>query len=107
MIGIPPTIGFMSKYYLVLGALEAGHWVYAAILLLGSLLAVGYIWRFIEIAYFGDGCDGGSGARTLEAPASMLAPMVALALLCLLLGIFVENLMDIVGPAASLLLGGA
>ena len=107
MIGIPPTIGFMSKYYLVLGALEAGHWVYAAILLLGSLLAVGYIWRFIEIAYFGDGCDGGSGARTLEAPASMLAPMVALALLCLLLGIFVENLMEIVGPAASLLLGGA
>ena len=107
MLGIPPTIGFMSKYYLVLGALEAGHWGYAAILLLGSLLAVGYIWRFIEIAYFGDGCDGGSGARTLEAPASMLAPMVALALLCLLLGIFVETLMDIVGPAASLLLGGA
>ncbi|NLA39305.1 MAG: monovalent cation/H+ antiporter subunit D family protein [Methanomicrobiales archaeon] len=107
MIGIPPTIGFMSKYYIVLGALEAGHWVYAGILLLGSLLAVGYIWRFIEIAYFRDGRDRGSGARTLEAPASMLAPMVALALLCLLLGVFVEGLMEIVGPAASLLLGGA
>jgi multicomponent Na+:H+ antiporter subunit D len=107
MIGIPPTIGFMSKYYLVLGALEAGHWVYAAILLLGSLLAVGYIWRFIEIAYFRGSRDGGRRARTLEAPASMLAPMVVLALLCLFLGIFVEGLMEIVGPAASLLLGGA
>jgi len=107
MIGIPPTIGFMSKYYLVLGALEAGHWAYAAILLLGSLLAVGYIWRFIEIAYFRGNRDGGRRARTLEAPASMLAPMVVLALLCLFLGIFVEGLMEIVGPAAALLLGGA
>jgi formate hydrogenlyase subunit 3/multisubunit Na+/H+ antiporter MnhD subunit len=37
----------------------------------------------------------------------MLAPMVVLALLCLFLGIFVEGLMEIVGPAAALLLGGA
>lgn len=106
MIGIPPTIGFMSKYYLALGALEAGHWVYAAILLIGSLLAVGYIWRFIEIAYFRDRPSGSNEAGRLEAPVSMLVPVVALALLCLLLGILVEDLMSVVGPAASVLLGG-
>ena len=42
-----------------------------------------------------------------EAPLSMLVPMVILSFLCLLLGIFVEPLMEIVAPAVSLLLGGA
>lgn len=111
MIGIPPTIGFMSKYYLVLGAFESGLWLYAAVLLAGSLLAVIYIWRFIEIAYFAgeDHADhhAGDGPAGREAPASMLAPMVSLALLCLILGIWIEPLMGIVGPAALLLLGGA
>ncbi|HQN91669.1 MAG TPA: proton-conducting transporter membrane subunit, partial [Methanoculleus sp.] len=113
MIGVPPTIGFASKYYLVMGALEAGYWVYAAVLLAGSLLAVGYIWRFIEVAYFSassrheDGGDHCPAPAVREAPLSMLVPMVVLGFLCLLLGIFVEPLMEIVAPAVSLLLGGA
>ncbi|MCP1662678.1 MAG: monovalent cation/H+ antiporter subunit D family protein [Methanocalculus sp. MSAO_Arc1] len=111
MIGIPPTIGFMSKYYLVLGALDAGLWLYAAILLAGSLLAVVYIWRFIEIAYFAGGDHGDHAPQPAflgrEVPVSMLAPMVSLALLCLFLGICIEPVMGIVGPAAALLLGGA
>jgi len=107
MIGIPPTIGFMSKYYLVLGAFEAGYWLYAAVLLIGSLLAVGYIWRFIEIAYFGDHHGDGHQCASPEGPLSMIAPMVCLALLCLILGIFVEIPMEIIGPAAMILLGGA
>lgn len=112
MIGIPPTIGFISKYYLVLGAFEAGHYLFAAILLIGSLLAAGYIWRFIEVAYFGetehhDHDKPAPVFRPLEAPVSMLAPMVFLAILCLLLGIFADSLMQLVTPAVSVLLGGA
>lgn len=108
MIGIPPTIGFASKYYLVLGALEAGQWIYAAVFLLGSLLAAGYIWRFIEIAYFGDHhAEDHRQAPAREGPVSMLVPMVGLALLCLFLGVFVEVVMEAVRPAAMLLLGGA
>lgn len=111
MIGIPPTIGFISKYYLVLGAFEAGLWIYAAVLLAGSLLAVCYIWRFIEIAYFTGAHDDHRvdnrppGLR--EGPVSMLAPTLFLALLCLILGFYVEMVMQVIGPAADLLLGGA
>jgi multicomponent Na+:H+ antiporter subunit D len=105
MIGIPPTIGFMSKYYLVLGAFEAGLWPYAVVLLIGSLLAAVYIWKFIEIAYFGDHHDDHHTSER-EGPLSMLAPMVCLALLCLIFGVFVEVLMEAVGPAVTLLLGG-
>lgn len=107
MIGIPPTIGFMSKYYLVLGAFEAGLWPYAAVLLVGSLLAAVYIWRFIEIAYFKDHHAGHHRTMVREGPVSMLAPMIGLALLCLLLGIFVTVPLEVIVPAVTILLGGA
>jgi len=104
MIGIPPTIGFMSKYYLVLGAVEAGQYLAAAVLLIGSLLAVVYIWRVIEIMY-----SGSHQEETLhtgaEAPLSMLVPVLILAASCLFLGIFVDVPLAIIEPAVTLLLG--
>ena len=105
MIGIPPTIGFMSKYYLVLGAVEAGQYLAAAVLLIGSLLAAVYIWRVIELMYFGD--THGSDLHTgREAPFSMLVPLLILGASCILLGIFVEIPLGIISPAVTLLLGG-
>ncbi len=106
MIGIPPTIGFMSKYYLVLGAVEAGQYLAAAVLLIGSLLAVVYIWRVIEIMYFGDHHENTLHSG-FEAPLSMLVPVLILAASCLLLGIFVDIPLEIIGPAVTLLLGGS
>ncbi len=52
MIGVPLTVGFVSKWYLVIGAIEAGLWPVAVLILLSSLLALIYIWRVIEVAYF-------------------------------------------------------
>jgi multicomponent Na+:H+ antiporter subunit D len=106
MIGIPPTIGFMSKYYLVLGAVEAGQYLAAAVLLIGSLLAAVYIWRVIEIMYFGDHHEGALHSGP-EAPLSMLVPVLILAASCLLLGLFVDIPLEIIGPAVTLLLGGS
>lgn len=105
MIGIPPTIGFMSKYYLVLGAVEAGQYLAAGVLLIGSLLAAVYIWRVIEIMYFGDSHEGALHSGP-EAPLSMLVPVLILAASCLLLGLFVDIPLEIIGPAVTLLLGG-
>ncbi|MDT8357270.1 MAG: monovalent cation/H+ antiporter subunit D family protein [Methanomicrobiaceae archaeon] len=107
MIGVPPTIGFMSKYYLVLGAVEAGLWPHAGVLLVGSLLAAVYIWRFIEIAYFRDHPEAEYPVPVREGPVSMLVPTITLALLCLLLGILVAIPIDAIGPAVALLLEGA
>ncbi len=52
LIGVPLTVGFVSKWYLVLGALEAGLWPVAVLILLSSLLALVYVWRVVEVAYF-------------------------------------------------------
>lgn len=52
LIGVPGTVGFVSKWYLLLGALDAGWNFAAALILVSSLLAVVYIWRIVEIAWF-------------------------------------------------------
>ncbi len=51
LIGVPGTAGFVSKWYLVLAALEAGRWWLAALVVVTSLIAVAYVWRFVEAAY--------------------------------------------------------
>jgi len=71
LIGVPGTAGFVSKWYLILAAMEKGQfWIVGAILL-SSLLAVVYVWRFVEVAYFKPAPEG---ASKQEAPLSMLIP---------------------------------
>jgi multicomponent Na+:H+ antiporter subunit D len=72
LIGVPGTAGFVSKWYLVLAALEQGQWWLAMAIVASSLLAVAYVWRFVEIAYF-RAPPAGLPARR-EAPLSLLAP---------------------------------
>lgn len=54
LIGVPGTAGFISKWYLIIAALEQGTVgiVLVAVIVLGSLLAVVYIWRVVEALYF-------------------------------------------------------
>jgi multicomponent Na+:H+ antiporter subunit D len=52
LIGVPLTVGFVSKWYLVVALLEKGWWPLTVLVLLSSLLAVVYVWRIIEWVYF-------------------------------------------------------
>ena len=71
LIGVPGTAGFVSKWTLIVAALEkAQYWLVGAILL-SSLLAVAYVWRFVEVAYFKPAPEG---ATKQEAPLSLLIP---------------------------------
>ena len=61
LIGIPGTVGFVSKWYLVLAALEAGTtrgFIAAIAVVSASLLAIIYVWRVVEVAYFTNPSDG-------------------------------------------------
>ena len=44
--------GFISKWHLILAAIEKGQWWLVGAILLSSLLAITYVWRFVEVAYF-------------------------------------------------------
>lgn len=72
LIGVPGTAGFVSKWYLILAALEQGQFWLVGAILLSSLLAVVYVWRFVEVAYFRPP-PSGEGARC-EAPLALLLP---------------------------------
>lgn len=52
MIGIPPTVGFVSKWYLALGGIEAGNWWVLSILAFSSLLNGYYFLPIISAAWF-------------------------------------------------------
>ncbi|MCD6193036.1 MAG: NADH/ubiquinone/plastoquinone (complex I) [Candidatus Aminicenantes bacterium] len=67
MIGIPPTVGFFSKWYLALGTIASRNWLFLAIILLSSLLNAVYFFRVIERMYFP--WRGSSQKRTLSSPA--------------------------------------
>ncbi|MEM7173069.1 MAG: monovalent cation/H+ antiporter subunit D family protein [Pseudomonadota bacterium] len=72
LIGVPATVGFISKWYLIQAALERGWWPVAILIVLSSLLAVIYIWRLVEVAYFRAPTKG---PARCEAPLSMLVPL--------------------------------
>lgn len=87
MVGIPPTNGFFSKWYLVLGALDAGQWAVVAMVVATGLLTGVYFFRLL-VRIYTNPRDGETAVEAEELPFSMRAPMLVLALAMLLLGIF-------------------
>ena len=99
LIGVPGTVGFVSKWYLVLGALEAG-WNFAAILiLLSSLLAVVYVWRVVEIAWFREAPEG---APSGDVPISQLVPTWTLIAATVFFGLNTELTTGVASRAAAI-----
>jgi multicomponent Na+:H+ antiporter subunit D len=67
MIGLPPTGGFFSKWYLVLGSFERGAWPFVVVIIASSLLNAFYFFRVIERAYLGRRAgEGAEEPATLE-----------------------------------------
>ncbi|PSQ60278.1 MAG: cation:proton antiporter [Halobacteriales archaeon SW_9_67_25] len=54
LVGVPPAVGFVGKWYIVLGAIESGAPVVAAVILASTLLTLAYVARVIERMYFAD-----------------------------------------------------
>jgi len=92
IIGIPPTCGFFSKWYLLLGGIETGHWEFVAALLFSSLASVALFFRIIEFGYLRDMEDKQAeilfkATPSNEAPMMMLAPLLVSAASLILVGL--------------------
>ena len=102
LIGIPLTAGFISKWYLILAALAADEPLIAALVVISSLLAVIYVWRVVEAAYFrAPPADAPSG----EAPLSLLIPTWVLIALNVYFGIETSLPVGVAEHAARALMG--
>lgn len=106
LIGVPLTVGFISKWYLLQAALQhQGGWFLAALILASSLIAVIYIWRLVEVAYFRAAPEGATlGDR--EMPMLMLVPTLVLTGACVWFGVDATTMADVAELAAKQLTGG-
>lgn len=106
LIGIPPTSGFVSKWYLAQGALDAGigvfGWVGPMVLLVSALLTAGYLLP-ITIKGFFPGNDGDEAElkKNLEPSKTMLIPLAILAVLSVVLGLLPNPLVEYVSQIAA------
>lgn len=103
IVGVPGTVGFISKWYLAVGAFEKEMWWLVFLLVASSLLSMIYIGRVVEVAWFREPTSQGLAAR--EPPMSMLVPILVLSLATVYFGIDTNGTVAVASQASELLLG--
>ena len=97
MIGIPPTGGFFSKWYIMLGAMTTQQYIYVAVLVISSLLNAVYFFRVMENVFVNKDPqlkEINPPAGKLELPLQMLIPIVVMGLGILVLGFCNASIVD-------------
>lgn len=111
MVGVPPAVGFVGKWYIALGAVEASAWPLAVVILLSTLLTLAYFARILERMFFRDARgasaaqaapDGGVAADGVSV--GMIGVVVAAALAAVVLGTLAFEYGQLLEPTVQALL---
>jgi multicomponent Na+:H+ antiporter subunit D len=110
LVGIPGTVGFISKWLLLQAAFEQGAFgiMSAVVVVASSLAAVYYVWRIVEAMYFGTPTSGETAttdSAVAEAPWPLLAGLWVVALANIYFGLVPLLPITLAETAASALLG--
>jgi multicomponent Na+:H+ antiporter subunit D len=106
--GTPPICGFISKWYLAMGSLEAHKVYFLIVLLISALMDVAYFFPIIYNSFFKSPKEP-VNPNFDEAPLRMVVPLVITAITSLILGVFPNaffNFFNIASMAAAKILGG-
>jgi len=89
MIGMPPSAGFITKWYLIAAVLEAKKYHFVVVILVSTLLMIVYFWRLIETIYVRvpPGRSEASALEPREAPMGILVPSVLFSALTFAIGL--------------------
>ena len=109
LVGVPPSIGFIGKWYIALGAVESEMWLVAVVVFISTLLTLGYVARLLERMYFilpedapsAVVTDGGDGASI-----GMRLVVVMAVALTVVLGFLGGPLFELVDPYIQEVLHG-
>ena len=117
LVGIPPCMGFISKWYLAQGSLAATgvcsflNLLGPVVLLISALLTAGYLFPIVIRGFIvGNGGHGHGHEEATEtyerndAPLMMLIPLLVLAVLSVLLGLFPGCLVELLTKVGELLM---
>lgn len=103
IIGLPPFGGLWSKWYIGVGALEAGYTFVVAVLMISSLLNVWYLIPVVARAYFRPlpATAGDTPVAIKEAPLACLVPLCVTAFACIVLFFAAEPIVNLLEPIVS------
>lgn len=115
LAGTPLFVGFVSKWNLGLGALQAGQWIFLAVLVTSGLLNFAYFFPIVYGAFFG---KPGQSIQMNEAPSALWVPLAITAVISVILGLYPNAGWDfytlawkaaesVMAGAPSMLAGGA
>jgi multicomponent Na+:H+ antiporter subunit D len=104
LVGAPGTAGFISKWYLSVGALDKGWWPMVFAIMGSSLITLIYVGRLIEVAWMRE--PSPAVAKASDPPPSMLLPILVMAAATIYLGIETKWSVGISDTVARTLLGG-
>lgn len=98
LVGIPPTNGFVSKWFLAQGGLAAGRIIFPAALLLSAVLTALYLFPIVTAAFFTKGDY--ENTKIEEPPRKMLVPIVILTIIVVVFGLFPNPLISFIEEIA-------
>jgi multicomponent Na+:H+ antiporter subunit D len=101
MIGVPPVCGFVSKWYLVNGALDIGQIPLLIALLASTILNAGYFTPVLFNAFFRSPDPGVNIENYSEAPLTMVVPLFFTAIVSVLLGLYPESFLQFIKTMAG------
>jgi multicomponent Na+:H+ antiporter subunit D len=96
MIGVPPVGGFISKWFLLVGALDAAQIGIVVVLLLSTILNIGYFAPVVYSAFFGKPADPHAYDGVGEAPLTMVVPLLITASLSVAAGIYPDFFLNLI-----------
>lgn len=79
MIGIPPTAGFLGKWFILAGAMQTANWIAVAVIVLSTLLNAGYFLPIVFRAFFREPASQGREHQSREAPWPIVAALTVTA----------------------------
>lgn len=99
LIGIPPSNGFVSKWFLAQGGLMAGKILFPAILLISAVLTALYLLPVVTAAFFKKEDD--KEIIVKESPKKMLIPIVIITTIVIILGLFPNPVISFIQEIAE------
>jgi multicomponent Na+:H+ antiporter subunit D len=106
VIGLPPCGGFISKWYLVLGALEADRLLFLFVILFSSLLNAAYFLPIAYKAFFSTTEESRFENKIAEAPLWCVVPLVFTAICSVILFFYPQPFLNLAEMAAAAITGG-
>ena len=99
LLGVPGTVGFVTKWYLIQGAMQNGWWWLVGLILISSLMVLIYIGKIIETVYFKEENQNNKDLNNI--PSSTFAVTLIAVSLCVYLGFDTSFTLDIAQEAVN------